>query len=284
LPELLIFDNHLSIHVFIMFRLSSNSLSTLRSYKFLNRSCSALSSSVIQTTRTTFSTSSTPSISSSSTPSEPRVFSNYVVLPTPPKVVDPNEPLCDPNDKMQVYFLGDKPEFGPQIAKTYFTEWETINRDYFGSSSEKETLQNVVYQHLGRNSLNSCLIGVVDGKLAAMGLICTDDTETSHPYSGVIPMLSALVVSPEFRGHGYGIKLLAAMARRAEIMGYNHAWLITQHMQKPYEKLGFKVIETLPTYHSIFSIMRKDFKSSPNYGKNYTVQDAIEAHKKEHGH
>jgi GNAT superfamily N-acetyltransferase len=99
----------------------------------------------------------------------------------------------------------------------------------------------------------TALIGLVDGQPAGSVFLIESDLDT-HPH--LTPWLAGLFVLPEFRRHGLGDRLLAALTTEAGALGYDRLYLYTATVDF-YCRRGWHTVETLSLNgvpHDIMSI------------------------------
>ncbi|MEW6165927.1 MAG: GNAT family N-acetyltransferase [Pseudomonadota bacterium] len=79
------------------------------------------------------------------------------------------------------------------------------------------------------NSL--CFGGYLDGRHIAFARVVTDFATYAH--------LADLFVAPEYRGHGYGKQLVAAILRHPSLQRLRRITVATNDAQGLYERFGF---------------------------------------------
>lgn len=198
----------------------------------------------------------------------------------PPRAA--SRPLCHPSDPVQIHFLADHPEWIAPVAKACWGEWRDIYVDYYDIRTEDEAVVEIGRENTHRDQLNSTYVAVIDGQLAACAMLCTEDTPATFAYYGVKPWIACLFVFEAYRGRGLVQSLVDALSARCADWGFTHVWLITQHLQRVYQRMGFKSIETLEVYDHAYTVMRRDFERSGKPTKTLTEQDAKEAHREIH--
>ncbi len=69
---------------------------------------------------------------------------------------------------------------------------------------------------------------------------CVLKKENLKKYPELSPWISNLIILPEFRGMGYGTKLMNAAFKELTKLGYKKIYLWTDQAPRFYEKLGYK--------------------------------------------
>jgi predicted GNAT family N-acyltransferase len=201
-----------------------------------------------------------------------------VINPTPPRSA--SLPLRSSDAAVEVCWLADRMEFQPQVATAQFNEWKDIYTGCFGVHSAEENIKHHAETYCNKDQLNSTLVWLIDGKLAATAMVNPEDVQLGQPYWGVQPWITCVFVFEEFRGRGLVKVVIDTVAARVRDWGYQHLWLITQHLQEVYQRYGFKSIETVETYRHYYTVMRRDFGHEGK--KALTEQDAKDAHRALH--
>ncbi|QDG75498.1 GNAT family N-acetyltransferase [Labrenzia sp. PHM005] len=90
---------------------------------------------------------------------------------------------------------------------------------------------------------------------AGMVTLCLNDVEHRPDLN---PWLAGLYVEPEFRGKGYGSRLVDELEALARSAGENRLYLYTPNAEGFYMKAGWETFETFEEQKRLNSIMRKD--------------------------
>jgi GNAT superfamily N-acetyltransferase len=216
--------------------------------------------------------------STDSTSSSPPAVVSHLSDPRPPRTPSA-APLSAPEDEVQFHYLADRPEFLPAVAAASVQEWTAIYRDFYGIDTVEKAIGEFGRAYMNRGQLNSCVVVTVNGEFAGMAMLCTEDMPTTEAYYGTKPWMTNLYVSGQFRGRGIALTIANKLASLAEEWGYKHIWLITQHMQVAYHKLGWKSIETTEIFAGLYTVMRRDFPKNGGPARSYTEDEARESHK-----
>lgn len=213
------------------------------------------------------------------------------LIPIPPELADflnprpprqTEEPLCEPEDEVQINFLADSMQHVDQVAQVIWDNWGSYYRNYGHIPTVEAYSKHLSLEFGARDRLDVCLVAKLGGEFAGTVSLCTDDVPVQNPYYGTKPWITCLFVSRRFRGRGVGSALLRAATKRLQQWGYRHAWLITQHKQRMYGTMGFRCIETLEAYGHPYTVMRADFALDGQPAiRTYTVEQAQQFHKKE---
>lgn len=179
-----------------------------------------------------------------------------------------------------VHYLADRMDLQPTVARAQFAEWADVYIESFGIPTAEANVLHHAENYCKRDQLNTTLVFLVDGQLAATAMLLTEDVLLGQPYFGTTPWLTCVFVFEAFRGRGLLPIVVDSVAALCQAWGYHHVWLITQHLQQVYQKLGFRSIETVETYRHYYTVMRRDFGREAQ--PKLTEQDAKDAHKQLH--
>jgi GNAT superfamily N-acetyltransferase len=144
-------------------------------------------------------------------------------------------------DILTIDYLCNYPDFLPELADWYFSEWSIFN-----SELTKESALSVLMSRLNSETLGICLVAIMKGKPIGMISIC-DANIPLHPE--YYPCISHLCVKPEERSNGFGKMLLEAAIMKTRALGYGTVYLYTNNptIHSWYEKLGWIIIKN---FHS----------------------------------
>ena len=145
------------------------------------------------------------------------------------------------------------------IRRYQATDWEAIwdlhviGLQHAGAYREEahwyDDLHHIEDVYL--NNGGEFLVGLVDGRIIAMGALKRTDQERAE--------IKRMRVHPDVQGHGCGTMLLQALERRAQTLGYCVLHLTTSTIQlaaqQLYRKQGFREtgeIQTIGGFTDIF--------------------------------
>lgn len=228
-------------------------------------------------------TESTAGSTSSSLPYPGYIAPSNRINPLPS--CRPTSPLSQPSDAIQFHHLADVPHFTKMVCTAIYHEWKVIYQDFFHMKTVDDAIDEISASYCNRDQLNSCFVATIDGDFAGTAMLTTEDMCSFDIYFGTRPWLASLYIHPKYRGRGVCSALVNRLTLRAREMGYYHCWLMTQHMQRAYEKCGYRVIETIDVFGGPYTVMRHDFpRNRHSTVKRYTEEDARESHKIIHAH
>lgn len=97
----------------------------------------------------------------------------------------------------------------------------------------------------------AALIGLADGQPAGSVFLVESDLDT---HTHLKPWLAGLLVLPEFRRHGLGEQLIAALVAEARALGHDRLYLYTA-ISDFYRKRGWQTVETLVLHGTPHDVM-----------------------------
>ena len=131
---------------------------------------------------------------------------------------------------IEIKYLADVPEYEPQVFALANKEFGNGDKEYF--------FREIFKRSMNKDKLPICFVSFVDGRLAGSVSLWRADILLMQD---LCPWLSALVVAPEFRGCGVGIRLQEFLIDFCKEKGYEDLHLCTK-IDGYYEKTGFEYV------------------------------------------
>ena len=101
----------------------------------------------------------------------------------------------------------------------------------------------------------TCVL-LADDEPVGMASLATHDLETRPDLT---PWLAGVYVSPQVRGRGYAVRLVAAVEAEARSLGVPALWLYTRTAEGLYARIGWETVERFPYRERMYALMRRDF-------------------------
>lgn len=136
---------------------------------------------------------------------------------------------------MQIELLADHPDWVPTIAGWYWDEWGHLDP---AGTRERWTLR--LAEQTNRDRIPLTLVAVERGKPVGTAQLVTHDMETRKDLS---PWLAGVLLLPEHRSHGVGLRLVEEVQNRARKMEVKKLYLYTRSAVSFYEKLDWRELE-----------------------------------------
>jgi predicted N-acetyltransferase YhbS len=136
-------------------------------------------------------------------------------------------------------YLCDHMRLAPELARLHYAEWGPLLPDW----SEAEALAEL-RTHRSRQAIPTTMVMLGDDQrlIGSVSLLQNDD-DRIRDYS---PWLASLIVLPQYRGRGFGIALVERCVQEARALGIPRLHLYTAGQQAFYQRLGWRVIDTVP--------------------------------------
>jgi predicted N-acetyltransferase YhbS len=152
---------------------------------------------------------------------------------------------------MEIQDLGDHPSWLPTLARWHYDQWGPLT----GASSFDDYVACLAEAAASR-AVPSVLIAVSDGELLGSATLVAADLP---PRPELTPWLAQLFVEPTRRRDGVGAALVHAVLQRARQCHYPCVYLYTSGtLPRYYDRLGWRVVETVSYRHRERTIMRFD--------------------------
>ena len=143
---------------------------------------------------------------------------------------------------MKIDFLGNWPEFIPELAALLHNEWADL---YAAAGIAEEDLRNILLQRKSTDQLPITLIAVDNGLLVGAGSLKLDEPGSKE---GVSPWIGGLYIKSTFRGRGLGRDLVLALESKAKEFGVTALYLSADTAVDFYLKLGWQVLERVESF------------------------------------
>ncbi|MEO8390069.1 MAG: GNAT family N-acetyltransferase [Polaromonas sp.] len=119
-------------------------------------------------------------------------------------------------------------------------DWQQVEFGYLNPSVSVEQRQSRLRDSLQRAGLPLTIVAISeDGQ--PMGAASVLPKTITHAH--LTPWLSAVVVSPEFRGKGIASALSLRAVAEAERLGFKTLNLFTPHNESLYRRIGWETVE-----------------------------------------
>lgn len=145
-------------------------------------------------------------------------------------------------DVMQIDYLGNWPEYIPELAGLLHNEWADL---YQAAGINKEELRSILEQRTTKDKLPITLIAVKAGELVGAGSLKLDEPGTKD---GVSPWIGGMYVKSSYRGLGIGRDLVLALESKAKELGVTALYLSADTAVDFYLKLGWQVLERVESF------------------------------------
>jgi len=130
----------------------------------------------------------------------------------------------------------------PALARWHHGQWASLNPgETLASRTER------LERHAAGGELPLTWVALEGETLLGSASLVPNDMELR---SELEPWLASVYVGSAFRGQGIGSLLVEHITGEAGAMGYSRIYLFTPDQQKFYQRLGWRVRETL-TYHQV---------------------------------
>ncbi len=116
--------------------------------------------------------------------------------------------------------------------------YDAFLKDY--GLSEVDSFQQLQHLATQGDGLEVALVAHVNGALAGICLLVREEIDALHAVS---PWLASLFVAPEFRLHGVGRALVAAIEAHAAAKGVGTLYLYTSAAEQFYLRCGWRTVE-----------------------------------------
>lgn len=143
---------------------------------------------------------------------------------------------------MQIEYLGNRPEFIPELAGLLFQEWADL---YQAAGIDEQQLRDVLFARTAKDRLPLTLIVVRGHELLGAGSLKLAEPESK---AGVSPWIGGLYVKAPYRGLGLGRDLVLALEAKAKELGVTALYLSADTAVHFYEKLGWHVLERVESF------------------------------------
>ena len=131
---------------------------------------------------------------------------------------------------IEIINLKDEPEHLTTLASWHHSEWSTLNP---GESLDDRIIR--MQPHLNEAFIPSTFVAK-DNNLLGSAAIVSQDMETNL---SLTPWLASVYVTPQYRRHGVGRKLVKHVMTQSKLEGINKLYLFTPDKQNFYLKLGW---------------------------------------------
>lgn len=150
----------------------------------------------------------------------------------------------------ELFFLKDKPEHLPKLAKWFFEEWAYLYPERTLRDVEKK-----LEEYLSVHEIPLSLILCKDESVLATASLCAHDMETRMHLT---PWLESVYVAKDHRKKGLGERVVLATMSHAKSLGIRKLYLYTPDQENWYAKMGFRLLERCEYRGTSVSIMVHD--------------------------
>ena len=155
--------------------------------------------------------------------------------------------------ELHIELLADHPEAIPFLCECFERQW----RPYYGPGGPGDARKDL-QEACNRDKLPVAIVALFDGDVCGTAALKAKSIST---HQHLKPWLAALLVVPEFRRHGVGERLVAAIEKKAGQLGYQHIYVGTGKgagtPESLLKKRGWSFVEKSPYYVSAVSIFKK---------------------------
>ena len=160
-------------------------------------------------------------------------------------------------------YLANCPELTDELARLSFLEWQDVYQQ------RKQTLEDTVKNYQGRmntDRLPLTLVAHQASELVGMVSLKFHDMDTRPDLD---PWLGGLLVLPEWRNRGIGVRLMRRATEEARRLNVSQLYLWTHTAEGLYHKLGWQVVERTNYFGKESVVMQIDLRAQQR-----KVQDA----------
>jgi len=160
---------------------------------------------------------------------------------------------------MEVFFLGDRPDLVPAVAKTTFEQWPAEMADY-GHTSPETVADWILANQMHKDKIPLMLVGVINGEAVATAGLDKDDMN-SGPYKDVGPWMVSIFVHPKYRGMSLAQRMIKEIMGLGKRMGIRTVYLWTEHAASLYTRFGWTKVDEIDYVRKRVTIMTVDLGS-----------------------
>lgn len=159
-------------------------------------------------------------------------------------------------------YLADHPQTLPTFEEWFKSEWP----EHYGPEGNGDARQDLL-QYATRGTLPVGLVGFVGEQPVGL-VVLTESADTKRP--DLSPWVAAGLVHPDHRHLGFGNRLLTALERVAEEMGYSQIYCGTQAAALLLERSGWAYVEHSEADGRHLAIYKKELR--PKQGDEQSVR------------
>ena len=157
---------------------------------------------------------------------------------------------------MDINLLNDKPDFIPQIAKWYNSEWGDIDDGSGLQNRDTAALEIKLADYLNSDTVPLMLVATKNSELVAAAQLRFQENKT---YPENSHWLGGVYVSEPHRGNGTAQTLIEAIVTKAKQLNVHRLYLQTEDLSGGlYKKMGWKAVEEVKYCGIDLLIMQRD--------------------------
>ncbi len=142
---------------------------------------------------------------------------------------------------MDINLLHDKPDFIPQIAKWYNSQWGDIDDGAGLQSRDTAALEIKLADYLNIDTVPLMLVATKNRELVAAAQLRFQENKT---YPENTHWLGGVYVSKPHRGNGTARTLIESILSKAKQLGIQQLYLQTEDLSGGlYKKMGWQAVE-----------------------------------------
>ncbi|MGD2139038.1 MAG: GNAT family N-acetyltransferase [Burkholderiales bacterium] len=155
---------------------------------------------------------------------------------------------------MKIDFLGEHPEFVPELARLHFDEWR-----HFSPGKTYDDRVAKLQAIAASNNLPFMFVALEGNQLIGSAALVYEDMSTRKDLS---PWLASVFVKPGFRRRGIATALVEHVEETARQHGKSRLYLHTEHARRLYAGLGWNDLQVCEYQGVRVTIMFKDLVAS----------------------
>jgi len=153
----------------------------------------------------------------------------------------------------KVELLVDHPEALSSLRELFEREWAP----YYGPDGPGHATTDLL-ESCNREELPIAVVAILDGEVVGTAALKTESVST---HKHLAPWLAALIVRPEFRRRGIAERLIAAIEKKAQELGFHSIYVGTGEgsgtPESALRNRGWEFVEKGPYFVSEVSIFQK---------------------------